>query len=497
MNVEEILSRKQRISILPFDSDRKRMTSVHVSKEDAVAYVKGAPRSIVSASSQIDTSDGAVEISYQWLDLINDKIRELGDQGLRLIAIAYRTIEKTSQYKSEEVERNLVFLGLVAMQDPPRPEVREAVEKAKRAGIRIKMLTGDYGPTAKSVAVQIEMVESERCLVVKGVDTDGMIDSQLQDQLKMDDVIYTRVAPEQKLRIVKLLRRSGEVVAVTGDGANDAPCLREADIGVAMGVSGTDVAKESSDMVLLDDSFASIVRAVESGRAIFDNIRRFVVYVFAHNWAELSAYVLYILFSIPLPLLPLQVLAIDLGIDVLPSLALGLEPVEPGTMMHPPRKSTERLFSRSTLLNSLYLGGFVSLVALIACFRTWIMGGWVWGAHLAASDPLYIKGTTMTFAGIAVAQVGSVLVLRARRSSKARTRLSNMRWILLGIAGQLSATIAIVYLPALQAIFGTTSLTLADWAFLFLFPTLLVLIVEGGRRFRSAREYTTRSRARE
>jgi len=490
MNIEQILSRKRRLSLLPFDSDRKRMTSIHVSNDYAAAYVKGAPRSVVSASSQIETSDGVVAISPQWLALINDKIRELGDQGLRLIAVAYRKIQKTSQFRSEEVERDLVFLGLVAMQDPPRPEVREAVQKAKRAGIRIKMLTGDYGPTAKSVALQVGMVESERCSVVRGVDIDEMKDPQLQEQLKKEDAIFTRVAPEQKLRIVRLLRSSGEVVAVTGDGANDAPSLREADIGVAMGVSGTDVAKESSDMVLLDDSFASIVRAVESGRAIFDNIRRFVAYVFAHNWAELSAYVIYILFRIPLPLLPLQVLAIDLGIDVLPSLALGLEPVEPGTMMRPPRSRTERLFSRSTLLKSLYLGGFVSLVALIACFRTWLVGGWVWGAQLAASDPLYIKGTTMTFAGIAVAQIGSVLVLRADRSSMARTHLSDMRWILFGIAGQLSATIAIVHVPFLQAIFGTTSLALADWAFLFLFPLLLVFTIEVRGCYRSARQRT-------
>lgn len=490
LNTEEILSKKPRLSLLPFDSDRKRMTSIHVSNDCTVAYVKGAPRGIVSASSRIETPDGEAALSSEWLALVNDKIRELGDLGLRLIAIAYRKIEKTDHFRSAEVERDLVFLGLVAMQDPPRPEVHEAVQKAKYAGIRIKMLTGDYGPTAKSVALQVGMVEPDQCSVVRGVDIDKMNDSQLQDLLKQENVIFTRVAPEQKLRIVRLLISSGEVVAVTGDGANDAPSLREADIGVAMGVSGTDVAKESSDMVLLDDSFASIVRAVESGRAIFDNIRRFVAYVFAHNWAELSAYLLYVLFSIPLPLLPLQVLAIDLGIDVLPSLALGLEPVEPGTMMRPPRSPTERLFGRSTLLRSLYLGGFVSLVALVACFRTWFAGGWVWGLQLAASDPLYIKGTTMTFAGIAVAQVGSVLVLRAGRSSKPKTSLSDMRWILLGIAGQLSATIAIVYVPFLQTIFGTTSLSLADWAFLFLFPILLVLIVEVARHYRKANQHS-------
>ncbi|MFH0849126.1 MAG: cation-transporting P-type ATPase [archaeon] len=487
MNIEQILSKKKRLSLLPFDSKRKRMTSIHINNDHAVAYVKGAPRAIVSVSSQIETSNSVVALSSEWLASVNDKIRELGDQGLRLIAIAYRRVEMTREFDSEEVEKDLIFLGLVGIQDPARPEVREAVQKARRAGIRIKMLTGDYGPTAKSVALQVGIVESEDCSLVRGVDMEKIDDCQLQGLLKKDDVIFTRVAPEQKLRIVRLLRSSGEIVAVTGDGANDAPSLKEADIGVAMGVSGTDVAKESSDMVLLDDSFASIVMAVESGRAIFDNIRRFIAYVFAHNWAELSAYVLHILFSVPLPLLPLQVLAIDLGTDILPSLALGLEPTEPGTMTRPPRSRTERLFNRSTLLKSLYLGGFVSLVALVACFRTWLVGGWVWGVQLAASDPLYVKGTTMTFAGIAVAQVGCVLILRAGRSSTSGTGLSRMKWILLGIAGQLLATIAIVHVPFLQVAFGTSSLALSDWAFLFLFPVLLVSIIEVRKRYRSSR----------
>jgi len=481
-NIEQSLSEKPRLSLIPFDSSRKRMTSVHSTGRRGLAYVKGAPRSVLSISTRLETAEGTVEMSPEWLAEIGNEIRELGEEGLRVIAVAYRYMEKGSRVlRTEDVERDLVFLGLVGMQDPPRPEVLDAVHTAKRAGIRVIMLTGDYGPTARSVALQVGIVESENCSVVRGVDIDRLSDSQLEELLQKRDVIFSRLAPEHKLRIVRSLKDSGEVVAVTGDGANDAPSLKEADIGVAMGLSGTDVAREASEIVLVDDSFASIVRAVESGRAIFDNIRRFIAYVFAHNWAELSAYILYVLLGIPLPLLAVQVLAIDLGIEVLPSLALGLEPAEPGTMMRPPRSRKERLFDTSTLLKSLCLGGFVALTAMAGCLRTWIVGGWTWGLELSPSDSLYMKGTTMTFVGIVVAQIGSALSLRASRPLSSGTSSSSSKWIWLGIAGQLTATATVVYIPFLQAIFGTAGLGLFDWAFLSLFP-VATIVTSGVRR---------------
>ena len=478
INLEQLLVTRPRLSLLPFDSNRKRMTSVHAGHAGAIAYVKGAPRSIISVSNRLETPDGIREMFPENLAEIGDKVRELGDQGLRVIAIAYKNMKASQESRSENVEKDLILLGLVGLQDPPRPEVQEAVQKAKRAGIRIIMLTGDYGPTARSVALQVGIAESQDSTIVRGIDIEKMSDSELGVQLQKKDVIFARVAPEHKLRIVRLLRALGEVVAVTGDGANDAPSLKEADVGVAMGLGGTDVARESSDMVLLDDSFASIVRAVESGRAIFDNIRRFVAYVFAHNWAELAAYIVYVLLGVPLPLLAVQVLAIDLGIDVLPSLALGLEPPEPGTMMRPPRSRNERLFNGSTILKSICLGAFASLASLAGCFMTWVAGGWTWGLQLASSDLLYVKGTTMAFAGIVIAQVGSVLSLRANRPSISKDDLWSSRWIWLGIAGQVAATALIVHVPLLQGIFGTTGIELSDWIFLFSFPlTIAVALV--------------------
>lgn len=481
VNIAQLEAARPRLSQLPFDSNRKRMSTIHQADTGTIAYVKGAPRSILSACNSLENAHGIKNMSPEDLSEIGNRIRELGDQGLRVIAIAYRELERPiSVLRSEEVEKQLVFLGLVGLQDPPRPEIRDAVNMAKRAGIRIIMLTGDYGPTAKSVALQVGIVESEDSQVVRGVDLEKMSDPEVKSLLRKKDAVFARVTPEQKLRIVKLLREMGETVAVTGDGANDAPSLKEADIGVAMGLSGTDVAREASDMVLLDDSFASIVKAVQGGRATFDNIRRFIAYVFAHNWAELSAYILYVVLSIPLPLLPMQVLAIDLGIDVLPSLALGLEPPESGTMMRPPRSRKERLFNSSTILKSLLLGGFASILAMAACISTWAAGGWTWGQELSYNDPLYLRGTTMNFTGIVVAQIGSALLLRARRPSVSEG-LANSRWILLGIAGQLAATSAIIYVPSLQQIFGTAGIGITEWSLLLVFPIAIAILSQAAR----------------
>lgn len=305
-----------------------------------------------------------------------------------------------------------------------------------------------------------------------------MSDEQIIKDVKNGCSIFALVTPVQKLRIVQVLRQNSEIVAVTGDGANDGPSLREADIGVAMGVSGTDVAREASDMVLLDDSFSSIVKAVETGRAVYDNLRKFITYVWAHNWAELIPFLLYILLAIPLPLTVLQILAIDLGIDIIPSLALSREPPEPGIMQQPPRSVRERLFSKGVILRSLYIGLIIAAGAVFGCLYTWWFGGWYLGSQLDPTSTLYIKGTTMTFAGIVVAQTGNLLAMRTSKVSLFKTSLRNNMWILVGIAYQLSVLSLIVYVPFLQNIFGTTTLTLTDWAYLAIIPCVVILVSE-------------------
>jgi magnesium-transporting ATPase (P-type) len=323
------------------------------------------------------------------------------------------------------------------------------------------------------------------------VDLDDLSDQAVVDEVRKGNVIFARVAPEQKLRIVEVLKKSGEIVAVTGDGANDAPSLKEADIGVAMGFSGTDVAREAADIVLLDDSFASIVKAIESGRAIYENIRKFIVYVFAHNWAELIPFILYAVLGIPLPLLVTQVLAIDLVIDVIPSLALSREPPEAGIMQEPPRSIKERLFTRKVLLRSVFIGVIIAVGAMVGCINAWVAGGWHYGEALTSTSSfftsgVYAKGVTMTFAGIVVAQAGNVLACRTSKQSTFKASLKTNRWIIFGIVSQISILSLLVYLPIMQSLFTTSPLTLNNWIFLISLAVIVVL-AEEVRKFFSRR----------
>jgi magnesium-transporting ATPase (P-type) len=478
LNIDSLLSQKPIVHMIPFDSKRKRMTTIHKHNGKLSAYSKGAPRSILSICNKIVVNDKVEDLTEEHLQTVEAKIHEFASEGLRVIAIAYADLPIETPLQAKNVEQNMTLVGLAAMKDPPRPEVKRAVELAKQAEIKIVIITGDYGPTAQAIAAEVGIVEAKDCRVIRGVDLESLSDQAIMEEVKKSNVIFARVSPEQKLRIVKTLKQNGEIVAVTGDGANDAPSLKEADIGIAMGVSGTDVARESSDMVLLDDSFASIVKAVESGRTIYENLRRFIVYVFAHNWAELIPYVLYALLGIPLPLLVVQILAIDLGIDVIPSLALSREPSEYGIMQEPPRSIKERLFSTKVFLRSLYIGMIIATGAMIGCLNAWAAGGWHFGMQLDPTDPVYIKGTTMTFAGIVVAQVGNVLACRTNKASIFKTSLKSNKWIWLGIVAQLSIISMLIYVPLMQGFFGTTAIGLADWAFLAALACTVVLAEE-------------------
>jgi P-type Ca2+ transporter type 2C len=481
-NIDELINEKPTIDILPFSFERKLMTTVHQLNGDVAIYTKGAPRNILDICNRVLVEGKIEEMTPETVQLIEAKIHEFANAGLRLIAASYKNISKAKYDAGEEAEKDLIFVGLAAMRDPPRTEVKDAVAMAKQAGIRTVIITGDYGPTAEVVAEEVGIVEKQCCLIVRGVDLEELSDQDIVDRVRKGNIIFARVSPEQKLRIVKVIKASGEVVAVTGDGANDAPSLKEADIGVAMGASGTDVAREAADIVLLNDSFASIVKAVESGRAIYENIRKFIVYVFAHNWAELIPFLLYAALGIPLPLLVVQVLAIDLAIDVIPSLALSREPPEAGIMQEPPRSLKERLFTGRVFARSLYIGIIIATGAMLLCLRAWTDGGWVFGQQLAATDPVYIKGVTLTFAGIVVAQAGNVLACRTSRQSIFRTSLAKNKWIIFGIVSQFSILALLVYVPLLQGVFGTTALGLIDWAYLIVIA-LIVVFAEEARKF--------------
>ena len=339
-----------RVREIPFDSTRKRMTVVVADGPPLVAHVKGAPAEILARATRVMGEAGEHELSPEERSEIEAAADRMASAGLRVLGLARRAVERASS-SAETIEQQLTFLGLIGMHDPPRPEVLDAVAQARRAGIRIIMVTGDYGLTAEAIARRVGIVTVPRPQILTGSDLARMKDPELAGLLDRHrdgsgEVIFARVAPADKLRIVSALQERGEVVAVTGDGVNDAPALKHADIGIAMGRAGTDVARESAVMILLDDSFASIVRAIENGRAVYQNIRRFLVYLFSHNLGELFP-IVFVTFAglAVVPLNALQVLAIDLGSDVLPALALGAEPPEPGLLEGPPRSRTEPLIS--------------------------------------------------------------------------------------------------------------------------------------------------------
>jgi magnesium-transporting ATPase (P-type) len=399
--------------------------------------------------------------------------------GLRVLAMAYRPIgEDQTDINAENTEKDLVFVGLMAMMDPPRDEVARAVDQCTTAGIRVIMITGDYGLTAETIAKRIGIVKGE-ARIITGNDLNAMDDDQLRAALAEGNVLFARVSPEHKMRIAMVLKSMDHIVAMTGDGVNDAPALKVADIGVAMGIAGTDVAKEAADMILTDDNFASIVHAIEEGRAVYDNIRRFVGYIFASNVPELLPFVFFVMFKVPLALTVMQILAIDLGTDMLPALALGTEAAEPGIMSRPPRPRDERLLNGRLLLRSMfYLGGIQGLAAMGAFFFYYMTHGWdpsMGIAAMAVSGPIYASATTMTHASVVTTQIGNAFAQRTNRESVFKIGFFSNRYLMWGIVAELIMINVLIYLQPFQRVFEHGPLGLIDWVFLLsLIPLLFV-----------------------
>jgi Ca2+-transporting ATPase len=483
---------------IPFESRRKRMTTIHQIDETPVAYVKGAPKEILGLCTQIRIDDEDRPLDDSWRSQITAANDEYARNGLRVLAVAVRPVPELRDWLAsnaratpETVERDLTFVGLAAMMDPPRAEVAAAVEKCYHAGIRIIMITGDYGLTAETIARRIGIVRSSRVRIITGVELDGMADEPLKEALR-DEVIFARVAPEHKLRIVRVLQELGHVVAVTGDGVNDAPALKKADIGVAMGLAGTDVAKEAAAMILTDDNFASIVNAVEEGRAVYANIKKFCTYIFTSNTPEAVPFILFVLSGarIPLGLTVMQILSIDLGTDIVPALALGAEPPEPGIMDRPPRNLKEHVISRSLLIRAyLVLGPVQSLAAIAAFyFMYWSNGYWGQWLDLPSTGYLYQAATSMALGAVVTTQIGNLFAERTERRSFFRHPLFSNNLIWVGIATELILVALLIYLPPLHGLFGTAELPLHYWLFLFAWTPSLLIVDEIRKAILRSRE---------
>ena len=479
---EDESRRYPRIREFPFDSRRKCMSTLHLAENDLICYLKGAPKAVLDISSMVMENGKPVLLTGEKRVRIMEVNDSFAEQGLRVLGIAQKVITSDiTPENADEVEHDMTFLGLVAMMDPPRPEVALAVKKCHRAHIRIIMITGDYGLTAKSIARRIGIITGDTPRIITGVELDQMENEDLKQALS-GEVIFARVAPEHKLRVVETLRETGEIVAVTGDGVNDAPALKKADIGVAMGISGTDVAKEAADMVLTDDNFASIVNAVEEGRAVYANIKKFTGYIFTSNTPEAVPFILFAFSKgrIPLALDVMPILTIDLGTDLVPALALGSEPPEPGIMDKPPRNLKEHVITRSLLLRSyLWLGPIQSLAVMSAfLYQYWTNGYWGRIFDLPAEGPLYHSAVGMALAAVVTTQIGNVLAHRTERSSILKVGFFTNRMVWAGIASELIIILIVLYVPFFQQVIGTAPFPVENWLFLFAWAPALLLAEE-------------------
>ncbi|OGO45888.1 MAG: ATPase [Chloroflexi bacterium RBG_16_63_12] len=482
-----------RIHELPFDARRKRMSTIHRPLKgifddgrSEIAFVKGAPKEVLALCTHWLIA-GEVRLLD---DATRDKILGANDHyarnALRVLAFARRELPpRTNSYTPERVEQDLTFLGLLAMMDPPRPEVEAAVQTCHAAGVRMVMITGDYGLTAESLARRVGLLTAPSPRLLTGGEVEAMSEAELKSALD-EEVIFARMAPEHKLRVVAALQDRGEVVAVTGDGVNDAPALRKADIGIAMGMTGTDVAKEAADVILTDDNFAAIVSAVEEGRAVYDNLRKFVTYIFASNVPEIVPFILTALLNIPLALTVAQVLMIDLGTDLLPALALGTERPEPNVMRRPPRRRDQPVLDTGLFTRALWLGLIETALCYAGFFFVYTSQGYTDWLNLPRIDLLsvaerlatpagqtYILATTVFLAGVITAQMGNAFNCRTEKEKVHRLGWFSNRFLLLGIGFAVILILALVYVHPLAALFELLPLPLYYWGGLMLYAPVL------------------------
>ncbi len=469
----------RRIKEFPFDSDRKRMSTVNVLNGNTYIMSKGAPESIFTICSQCLIQGEVVQFEESFRGKAVSLYHSMTDEGLRVLAFAYRKVSNgEDSLKTEDVEKGMVFLGLIGLEDPPRLEVPEAIKKCREAGIRIIMITGDGPRTAIAIAKEIALLKGVP-KIIEGSDFLKMSDEELRGIVSKEEVIFSRMTPKHKLRVVNILKEEGERVAVTGDGVNDAPALKRADIGIAMGLMGTDVAKEAADMILLDDNFATIVNAIEEGRAVYENIRKFISYIFSSNIPEIVPFVAYVILRIPLPLTIMQILAVDLGTDMLPALALGAEKPSPGIMKMPPRNPRERLLNFPLLGRAyLFLGPVEAAAGLFGFFYILDRGGWQWGQMLAFDNILYLQATTACLTAIIVTQIANVFACRSFRESVFSLGIFSNKLIFGGIAFEILLQLFIVYHPFGNNIFSTYPISLNTWLILIPFAVILFLAEE-------------------
>lgn len=456
-----------RVNEMPFDSERKRMSVIVEHQGGRMVCTKGAPDVLLQHCSYVLWDDKVIPFTPTLKQKMLAANEAMAKNALRVLGLAYRDLKQTDSYRDEShVEAGLVFVGLTGMIDPPRREVREAIVKCRKAGIKTVMITGDHQTTAEAIARQLGIMPADG-LALNGQQLSGLSDEEL-DQRVDDIYVYARVSPEHKLRIVKSLQRQGHVVAMTGDGVNDAPAIKAADIGIAMGINGTDVSKEASALILSDDNFATIVSAIEEGRGIYENIRKFIRYLLASNVGEIMTMFLAMMAGLPMPLVPIQILWVNLVTDGLPAMALGVDQAEKDLMKQKPRSSKENIFARRLGWKIISRGLLIGLCTLAAFYITLKQGG--------SSPNALIKAQTVAFVTLVMAQLIHVFDCRSSRSIFHRNPLQNV-WLVLAVISSLLLMLPVLYIEKLQPIFKTVPLGVIDWVLVLVFagiPTFLM-----------------------
>ncbi|WP_127460420.1 calcium-translocating P-type ATPase, SERCA-type [Paenibacillus elgii] len=457
----------RRIVEFPFDSERKRMSVIVEHQGGRMVCTKGAPDVLVQQCAYVLWDDKIIPFTPTLKQKVMAANEGMAKNALRVLGLAYRDLKLTERSEEETaVESQLVFVGLTGMIDPPRKEAREAILKCRKAGIRTVMITGDHQTTAEAIARQIGILPQDG-LALNGQQLSAMSDDDLDKRIG-EVYVYARVSPEHKLRIVKSLQRQGHVVAMTGDGVNDAPAIKAADIGIAMGISGTDVSKEASALVLSDDNFATIVSAIEEGRGIYENIRKFIRYLLASNVGEILTMFLAMLAGLPLPLVPIQILWVNLVTDGLPAMALGVDQAEKDLMQQKPRLAKENIFARRLGWKIISRGILIGLCTLAAFYITLKQGGDGPGA--------LVKAQSVAFVTLVMAQLIHVFDCRSSRSIFHRNPLQN-KWLVMAVVSSLLLMLPVLYVEKLQPIFKTVPLGVMDWVLVLVFagiPTFLM-----------------------
>lgn len=453
-----------RLEELPFDSDRKLMSTVHICDGQKVLFTKGAMDVILDRTGQMLTKNGEIPITPAWRQRLQEQNRTWSEKGLRVLAVAYRPMEEM-ECCSLESEKEYIFLGMAAMMDPPRIESRPAVLSARRAGIRPVMITGDHKITAMAIAGKIGIMEEED-LALTGPELDAMKEEELDEKLENISV-YARVSPEHKIRIVDAWQRKGSIVAMTGDGVNDAPALKKADIGVAMGITGTEVSKDAASMILTDDNFATIIKAVANGRNVYRNIRHAVQFLLSGNMAGIFSVLYTSLFDLPMPFAPVHLLFINLLTDSLPAIAIGMEPQEDGLLRKPPRDPKEGILTREFLLKILLQGGLIALCTMTAF-------------HLGLETGGAGTASTMAFAVLTLARLFHGFNCRSEHSI-AKLGFRGNLWSILAFETGVLLLAAVLFLPGLQVLFAVADLSLRQLISVIILAVIPTVIIQAGK----------------